>query len=404
MASVCLYFQIHQPFRLKPYQVFHIGKDHQYFHSEEGGQSSNKAILHKVAKNSYLPGLKLIRDLLEDNEEFKVSFSISGMAIEQFEQYAPEVLELLSEIGKNPRVEFLAETYYHSLAAVYSQNEFASQVRIHHEKMHDLFGKSPTAFRNTELIYENNIAAMVEQMGYEVVLAEGADDVLGWKSPNFVYTPSGAENLRLMLKNYRLSDDIAFRFSDRNWSEWPLTADKYADWVARVNGNGYVVNLFLDFETLGEHHGDGSGIFDFFRHLPKAILSRPDMEFATVTEAAMKYSPVDLIDVPNPTSWADTKRDLSAWTENAMQRSALKAIYDLEDKVLDSGKIDLISDWRKLQTSDHFYYMSTKLFTDGEVHAYFSPYESPYSAFTNYMNVIHDITYRLNQSLTNDDA
>jgi len=402
MASVCFYFQIHQPFRLKPYKVFHIGKDHKYFGDEENTDNDNKTILQKVAKNSYLPGLKLIKKMLEDHEEFKVSFSISGMAIEQFEQYAPEVIEVLKDISSNPRVEFLAETYYHSLASVYSETEFASQVKIHHEKIKSLFGYSPTALRNTELIYDNKLAAVAEQMGYEVILAEGADEILQWRSPNFVYAPIGTQNVKLMLKNYRLSDDIAFRFSDRNWEGWPLTAEKYANWLADVNGNGYVINLFLDFETLGEHHGDGSGIFDFFRHLPKAVLEHQDMDFVTVSEAARKYPPVDLVDVVNPISWADTKRDLSAWTENAMQRNAIKSLYEIEEQVMNSGEIELIHDWRRLQTSDHFYYMSTKLFGDGEVHAYFSPYESPYNAFTNYMNVLHDITYRLNNLINRE--
>ncbi len=399
---MCFYFQIHQPFRLKPYQVFHVGKDHKYFEDEEGTENSNKSILQKVAKNSYLPGLKLIKKILEDYEEFKVSFSISGMAIEQFEQYAPEVIEVLKELAASTRVEFLAETYYHSLASVYSEAEFASQVKIHHEKMQSLFGCSPTALRNTELIYDNKLAVVAEQLGYEVILAEGADEVLQWRSPNFVYAPTGTQNIKLMLKNYRLSDDIAFRFSDRNWEGWPLTADKYANWLADVNGNGYVINLFLDFETLGEHHGDGSGIFDFFRHLPKAILEHKDMDFVTVSEAARKYPPVDLINVENPISWADTKRDLSAWNENAMQRNAIKSLYEIEDQIMNSGEIELIHDWRRLQTSDHFYYMSTKLFGDGEVHAYFSPYESPYNAFTNYMNVLHDITYRLNNLINRE--
>ena len=270
---------------------------------------------------------------------------------------------------------------------------------MHHQKMVEVLGYEPTAFRNTELIYENKLAEAVEALGYKVVLAEGADHILGWRSPDYVYTPMGTNKLKLLMKNYRLSDDIAFRFSDQNWSGWPLTSEKYADWLSAVNGNGYVVNLFLDFETFGEHHGKDSGIFDFMRHLPKEILKKKDMDFVTVSEAGEKYPASDVVDVPYPISWADEKRSLSAWTDNAMQRSALKAIFGIEKEILETGEAELLDDWRKLQSSDHFYYMSTSTLESGEVHAHFSPYDSPYSAFTNYMNVLHDINYRIKNLL-----
>jgi len=337
--------------------------------------------------------------MLEKNKEFKCSFSISGIALEQLEKYAPKVIENFQEMAKTKRVEFLAETYYHSLAWLYSSLEFESQVHMHHKKMMDLFGYEPTAFRNTELIYENKLAVEVEKLGYKVVLAEGADHILGWRSPNYIYSPMGTENLKLLMKNYRLSDDIAFRFSDQNWGDWPLTADKYAGWLSDINGNGYVVNLFLDFETFGEHHAEDTGIFEFMKHLPKEVLSKTDMDFVTVTEASEKYPVSDVIDVPYPISWADEKRSLSAWTDNAMQRSALKAIFAIEEEIRNANEVQLLDDWRKLQSSDHFYYMSTSTLESGEVHAHFSPYESPYSAFTNYMNVLHDINYRIKNSL-----
>lgn len=393
-AAICMYFQMHQPWRVKPYKVFDVGKDHGYFGGGRDQEADNGAIMAKVAQKSYIPGCELLLKLIKRHPEFRFSLSVSGLVLEQFEEFAPEVIELLKKLVKTGNVEILAETYYHSLSAVYHREEFRSQIVLHSEKVEALLGVKPTAFRNTELIYNNEIAALAEELGYKVILAEGVDEVLGSRSPNYVYAVEGLEKIRLLMKNYRLSDDVAFRFSDQNWNEWPLTVEKYVDWLSRQNGD--VVNLFMDFETLGEHQWEETGIFNFFDALPEALIERGS-RFMTVTEAGTTFDPQGAMHIPHYTSWADKGRDLSAWADNPMQVSAIQAVFDLMDDVVATNDSDLLHDWRRLQASDHFYYMSTKLYEDGDVHAYFSPYESPYDAFTNYMNVLHDVRYRISK-------
>lgn len=395
MASICFYFQVHQPFRVKPYSVFDIGEDREYFNDRSHRDLNNRRILRKVADKCYLPTNAAILELLERHPEFRASYSISGTALDQFEAFAPEVLDSFRRLADTGRVEFLAETSHHSLASVFSPEEFKAQVASHVDRIERLFGMRPEVFRNTELVYDNRIAALVEEMGFSGILAEGADHVLGWRSPAFVYRPKGTTTLALLLKHYRLSDDIAFRFSNRDWPEWPLTAPKFARWVDQVNGNGNLVNLFMDYETFGEHQWADTGIFDFLRHLPDEVLKHPDNDFVTVSEAISRYPAVAELDVPHTISWADIERDLSAWRSNPMQEAALKTVYAMEKDVKASGDPRLLEDWRKLTTSDHFYYMCTKWFSDGDVHKYFNPYDSPYDAFVSYMNVIHDITLRL---------
>lgn len=399
MASVVLYFHVHQPFRIKPYSVFTAGHDPNYFNANDDANFdlNNEKVLKKVAEKCYLPATNLLINMAKTHPEFKVSFSVTGTVLEQFEQFAPSVLENFKHLAEMGSVEFLAETYYHSLAFLYSKEEFKRQVKKQHQKIKDLFGQEPTAFRNTELIYNNEISMLAEEMGYKVVLAEGVSNILGWRSPNFVYEPVTGKGIKLLLKNYMLSDDIAFRFSNQSWNEWPLSAERFADWVSQINGNGHVVNLFMDFETLGEHQWADTGIFDFLKALPEMIYRHPDNDFKTVTEAAMSYPVMDKVDMHNLTSWADTERDLSAWLSNKMQLSAIENLYALEELVLQSQDADLIEDWRRLQTSDHFYYMCTKWWADGDVHKYFSPYESPYDAFVNYMNVLQDLKIRLDK-------
>lgn len=404
MASVCFYFQVHQPYRIKQYRIFDAGSDHEYFNDKSDRDTNNEKILRKVAKKCYLPTNAILLELLERYPEFKCSFSLSGTVIEQMEEFSPETLESFKKLVRTGRVEILDETYHHSLSFLYSRDEFRQQVAMHRKKVKQVFGVTPTAFRNTELIYSNEVAREAESLGYEAVLAEGADHVLGWRSPNFVYRPVGAENISLLLKNFRLSDDIAFRFSSRDWVEWPLTAEKFAQWVNAVNGNGYVVNLFMDYETFGEHQWEDTGIFDFLRALPGEILRHPDNDFVTVTEAARRYSPVGEIDVPYYMSWADIERDLSAWLGNAIQQEAIGNLYALEAQVKGSGDKDLLRDWRRLTTSDHFYYMCTKWFADGDVHKYFNPYNTPYEAFIAFNNVLHDLSYRLEHILMKNAA
>ncbi|HVS79429.1 MAG TPA: glycoside hydrolase family 57 protein [Candidatus Paceibacterota bacterium] len=399
MSSVCFYFQVHQPHRLKRYRIFDIGKDRNYFDSADP-RLSNEAILRKVAGKCYLPANRLLLDLIRKYPKFKVSFSISGTALEQFEKFAPDVLQSFVDLVETGNVEILSETYYHSLAFLYSPEEFRNQVELHKKLVKRIFGVTPQVFRNTELIYNNDIAREVERMGYAGIIAEGADRILGWRSPNFLYRPlipDRAHNLKLLLKNYRLSDDIAFRFGNKDWEGYPLTAPKFGQWVSAHNGNGEVLNLFMDYETFGEHQWESTGIFDFLRALPEEVLRNPDNDFVTPSEAVSRYRSVAELDIPDYVSWADIERDLSAWLSNDMQREALKNVYELEEKVRAAADEKLMEDWRRLLTSDHFYYMCTKWFADGDVHKYFNPYESPYDAFISYMNVLKDMRARIEE-------
>jgi len=394
MASVCFYFQVHQPSRLRRYSIFDTESN--YFDDYKNAQ-----ICRKVAHKCYLPANRLMLKLIDRHEgRFKISYSITGTVLEQLETYSPEVLSTFQALAQTGCVEFLCESYYHSLAFLYSKTEFAQQVRMHQQRTEELFGQTPKVFRNTELIYNNDLAHFVKEMGFKAVLCEGADHVLGYRSPNFVYQPAGIKGLKMLLKNYRLSDDIAFRFSNRDWPEWPLTAPKFANWVSDVNGNGNVVNLFMDYETMGEHQWEDTGIFDFLEHLPEEVLRHPDNDFRTPSEVARDFEPVGELDVPYMVSWADVERDLSAWLGNAMQSNSLHALYQIEEQIKGTEDPDIISDWRKLQTSDHFYYMCTKWFADGDVHKYFNPYDSPYDSYINFMNVLDNLNSRCRQACT----
>ena len=396
--AVCFYLHVHQPFRVKPYTIFRAGNDHMYFNDQTPDtDTNNEFIIRKVAEKSYLPTNEILLELLQENPEFKLSLSLTGTVIEQFEMWAPDALESFKRLTETGRVEILAETYHHSLAFFYSRKEFEMQVQMHKQKIQEIFGQTPTAFRNTELAYNNDLAYWADKAGYKAIITEGWDPILGWRSPNYVYRPAYTDNIRLLMKNYKLSDDVAFRFSDQDWEGWPLTADKYVHWLNSTSDEEDVINLFMDYETFGEHQWDHSGIFDFLRHFPGKFLKHQGNEFLTVTEAAEKFAAKDFIDVPGIVTWADTERDLTAWTGNAMQHQAIKAIYDLQNDVIASKDLELIEDWRLLQTSDHFYYMCTKWFNDGDVHAYFSPYDSPYDGFTHFMNVVHDLKFRLSE-------
>ena len=385
MSSVCFYFQVHQPFRLKPFSYFDTSGRLDYFDDQKNGE-----IARKVADKCYIPTNKLMLELIDRYEgKFKIAYSITGVAIEQMERYTPEVLELFCQLAKTGCVEFLGETYYHSLAALYDPAEFKEQVARHQSVTEALFGQRPTVFRNTELIFSDDIARLVASLGFQGVVAEGADDILGWRSPNFIYD-SAAAPIKLLLKNYRLSDDVAFRFSNRGWAEWPLTADRYAHWIHNVSGNGDTVNLFMDYETFGEHQWSCTGIFDFMRALPGMVMQHPDWAFRTPSEVLASHPAVAPLSFHRLTSWADMERDITAWRGNRMQEQAFDICYDLGKEVKWQQDGALLDAWRRLQTSDHFYYMCTKWFADGDVHAYFSPYASPYDGFVNYMNVLRD--------------
>lgn len=389
--TLCFYFQIHQPVRLRRYRFFDIGKRHDYF-----DEYVNRSTIRRVAERCYLPMNHLIMDLIKRyGTNFKVSFSISGSALEQFALHAPEVIESFKELAKTGSVEFLAETYAHSLASLSDTDEFERQVQRHAAKMEELFGQKPVTLRNSSLIYSDQIGERVAAMGFESMLTDGAKHVLGWKSPNFVYTNVMNPRLKLLLKNSRLSDDLTLRFSDHSWHEWPLTADKYARWLKDSTQDSEIVNLFMNYETFGENQLAETGIFEFMRSLPEYIFSTTDFEFLTPSEAVKKHQPVAPLHVPYPISWADEEKDITGWLGNELQNEAFEELFKIQPKVEALNDPELNEDYSRLQASDHFYYMRTKLFSDNDYHRYVSPYETPYEAFINYMNVLSDFVARV---------
>lgn len=397
MRAICLYLHIHQPVRYREYSFFDIGNNHNYYEDDYYGRQSNERIFRKVTDKSYRPMLQLIEDNINRYPGFKLSLSITGTWLEQAEKWAPELIAQIKRLVNTHQVEIVGETYYHSLAFFNNREEFEKQVQLHELKIRSLFGVTPQVFRNTELAYNDELARWADNKGYLGILAEGWDKILGWRSPNHVYAPANCRNAKLLLKNYRLSDDIAFRFSNHSWKEWPLTVPKYQRWIDDDCLRGPLINLFMDFETFGEHQWKDTGIFNFINELIPSWLSEYDNKFVTVSEACELESPVDEISMPETVTWADTERDLSAWASNAMQFSATKDLYELRDAVLASHDPELIRDWRYLTTSDHVYSMCTKYWHDGDVHAYFSAYASPYESFMYYENIIRDLTYRLNK-------
>lgn len=392
MPAVCFYFQVHQPYRLKQYSFFNIGNDHNYL-----DERLNKEILNKVADKCYLPANKLMLELIKKfNKQFRISYSISGIALEQFEKYRPDVLESFIDLARTGCVEFLGETYHHSLSYLYSKDEFVRQIELHEKKIKHYFNQEPVVFRNTELIYNNDLADFIQKMGYKAILCEGVDSLLQGRTPNQIYTAPNNKKIKCLLKNYRLSDDIAFRFSNRDWPEYPLTAQKFASWLHNA-GNADTINLFMDYETFGEHQWKETGIFEFMAHLPEEILKNKDFSFKTVGEVADDYQSKDVYDAHATTSWADSERDLSAWLSNSMQSESLSKLYAMEEDVKNSGDKDLIERWARLQSSDLFYYMCTKYWSDGVVHKYFSPYNSPYDSYIYFINALADLEVEVNK-------
>lgn len=391
--SICLYFQVHQPNRLRQYRFFDIGKNSHYY-----DDFTNRTILRRIAQKCYLPMNELILQQIEEQKgAFKVAFSITGTALEQFDRYCPEVLDSFKKLAATGCVEFLSETYYHSLSSLASESEFKHQVAKHKEAIEKYFGVTPTTFRNTELIYSDSIANMVGDLGFKTILTEGAKHVLGWQSPNYLYKATTKKNQKLLLRNSGLSDDIAFRFSNKGWENWPLTTDKFVSWLKA--GDGEIVNLFMDYETFGEHQAASTGIFDFMKYLPAAVLADGEFEFVTPARAARKHKPVAPLCIPDAISWADEERDTSAWLGNELQNEAFNKLYSLSEKLAILNDAELWSDFGHLQESDHFYYMCTKYFSDGAVHKYFNPYDTPFEAFINYMNVLSDFMLRVDQAL-----
>lgn len=392
MKAICFYFQIHQPFRLKRYRFFDIGNDHYYY-----DDFANDDIVTRIAHKSYIPAAEtLLRMIESSNGKFRCALSISGIALEQFEQYVPEFIDLLKKLADTGKVEFLAETYAHSLSSLIDPEEFSLQVRAHDEKIFELFGQHPKVLRNTELIYCDEMAPMIYNLGYKGCLTEGAKHILGWKSPNYVYSAATCPKLKLLLKNDKLSDDISFRFSNHEWDAYPLTADKYIDWIAATPPEEQVINLFMSLETFGEIQPRESGIFQFLEALPR-FAEQKGIDFWTPSEVVSKCKAVDTLSVLHPISWADEARDTSAWLGNKLQNEAFNKLYSVAERVRLCTDRRLKQDWTYLQASDHFFYMSTKHLNDGAVHAMFSPYETPFQAFTNYMNVLADFIVRVEE-------
>lgn len=396
MTSICFYFQVHQPYRLGNYRFFDIGHHDSYFDSQ-----LNREVLQRVAQKCYIPMNRLLLDLIEQHHgDFRCAFSVSTTALTQMEHWCPEALQSFVDLSKTGSVEFLAETSHHSLTAMFHEDEFRAQVRKQRDHIEHLFGQKPTVFRNTELVLSNHIAKIAHELGFSGILGEGAERLLNWRSPHYVYHPAGCEAMAVLLRSYRLSDDIAFRFSNRSWAAWPLFADTFARWVHNVPRDDQFIGLFMDYETFGEHQWEDTGIFDFMRHLPREILRAEHFNFRTPSQVIQAHPPVGVVDVQEPVSWADAERDLTAWLGNEMQRAAARALYNLVEPVhraAGQGRMDLLENWRRLSTSDHVYYMCTKYDQDGDVHKYFSPHGGPHEAFIAFMNAVDDLRRRLRE-------
>ena len=392
MKAICFYFQIHQPFRLKRYRFFDIGNDHYYY-----DDFANDDIITRIAHRSYIPAAQSLLRMIEDtNGAFRCALSITGVALEQCEQYVPEFIDLLKKLAATGKVEFLAETYDHSLASLADPEEFEIPVKLHTAKIEELFGVKPKVFRNTELIYSDELAPQIAAMGFKGCITEGAKHILGWKSPNYVYAAASAPKLKLLLKNDKLSDDISLRFNNTAWNEYPLTADKYIGWIADTPQEEQVFNLFMNLETFGEFQTADTGIVQFLEALPRFARER-GVEFITPSDAVKTFKPVDVLSIVHPISWADEARDTSAWLGNLLQNEAFNKLYSVAERVRLSDNRQLKQDWGRLQASDHFFYMSTKHMADGASHSMFSPYDTPYQAFTNYMNVLADFIVRVEE-------
>ncbi len=384
MKNICFYFQIHQPHRLKRYRFFNIGGDHYYY-----DDFANEDFMQQVAEVSFIPANRLMLEMIKEYEgKFKVAFSISGVALDQMEIYAPEVIDGFKELADTGCVEFLTETQGHSLASLVDPEEFKKQVNEHSNKIESLFGQRPKVFRNTELIYSDEIGHLVYEMGYTGILTEGAKRTLGWKSPNYLYQAAEEPKLKLLLRNSKFSDDIATRFSNYGWNEYPLTADKFISWVANTPKEEQVINLFMNYEALGNFQKKSSGIFEFMRVLPR-FAAENNIGFATPSEIFKTMKPVDSISSMHPISWVGEEKDVSAWLGNTLQEEAFNKLYEIAERVRLSQSRRILQDWIYLQSSDHFYYMGTKNALP------FSPYSSPYEAFNTYMNVLSDFKERV---------
>jgi alpha-amylase len=399
MKSICLFFQVHQPIKYRRYRFFDIGNDHYYY-----DDYSNETSLRRFSESSYMPANKLLLELISKHQgKFRVAFSIPGIAIDQLEIYAPEVIRSFRKLADTGCVEFLSETYSHSLSSLRNQTVFEKEVQMHSQRIYNLFGQKPQVFRNTEMIYSDEIGAQVYQMGYKAILTEGARHVLGWKSPNFLYVNSINPRMKVLMRNFKLSDDISFRFSNQNWSEFPLTAEKFTTWLHKLQAKEEVINLFLSYETFGIRQPANSGIFNFLEHWVNNIVKNNNFKFSTPSEVIQELQPISLVSVPQPISWADEERDLTSWLGNEMQKEAFEKLYSLTPLIEKCQNEELLRDWKYLQESDHFYFMSTKYFTGNQGMVYQNPFDSPYEAFINYMNILSDFSIRMNMIVSKND-
>ncbi|HDR53722.1 MAG TPA: alpha-amylase [archaeon] len=388
MTNLAFCAVLHQPLRIRRYSFLEIGDHRSYFND-----ALNRRLFERISRKSYLPTLGMLKDLAEDYKDFKINISFTGTFLEQAEMFEPKVIQAIKDLNDTGKLEIIAETYYHSLAFFVSESEFHDQIKLHTKKVNMLFGATPKIFRNTESLYSNSIAQSVEKLGFKGIVTEGSEKFLGWRSPGYPYL-AGPTNMHLFLRNYKLSDDVAFRFSARSWEEYPLTADKYAHWLSSVYDP--FVMIYIDFETFGEHQWPETGIFDFLKHLPLFVSRHSNLKWVNLGELT-QLKPVDRVDVPWFVSWADQDRDTSAWLGNRMQQTAFETAKALETPVKATKDAHLLETWRKLMTSDHFYYMSTKFAGDEEVHSYFrgEVYDNPYEAFANYMNILQDFRLEL---------
>lgn len=394
MRTVCLYFQLHQPIKIRKYRFFDIGNDHYYW-----DDYGNKSHIRRLAERCYLPANFTMLELIKENgKKFKIAYSISGSLLEQLEKFAPDVISSFKMLADTGCVEFLAETDCHSLASLKNKTEFLNQIKSHCNKIESLFGQKPKVLRNTELIYSDQIGEDIAELGFKAMITEGAKNILGWKSPNYLYCNAVEPKLKVLLRNFRLSEDISQRFSNKAWSEWPVTAEKFAGWINALDNREEIINVFLDYETIGENHSPETGIFEFVKALPFTLF-RSGISFSTPSEIASNFDPVSAVHASYPISWADEERDLTAWLGNELQDDAFNCVYKLAEKVYACNDPEILRDWRLLQTSDHFYYMCTKWFTDDGPYKYFNPFPSPYDAYINYMNVLSDFTFRLDRIL-----
>jgi len=388
MKTICFYFQIHQPFRLKRYRFFDIGSDHYYY-----DDFSNDDIIQKIAERTLLPANAMLLDLINEYKgKFKVAFSLSGAVLEQLEIFVPEVIDGFKELAKTGCAEFIAETYNHSLASLKDPEEFKNQVKVHSEKIQTLFEQKPKVFRNTELIYSDDIAQLVYEMGYKAMLVEGAKHVLGWKSPNYMYSSAACPRLKLLVRNMKYSDDISFRFSNYNWSDYPLVSDKLVNWIAATPDSEQIINIWMNYEVLGSLQPKETGIFEFFKAIPRFAIAK-GIGFSMPSEVINVLKPIGELSVPYPCSWSGEEKDISPWMGNKLQQEAISKLYGIGERVRMTRDRRLLQDWNYLQASDHFNFMSTKLFPGPSV---YSPYENAYDAFNNYMNVLSDFIDRVN--------